>query len=56
MALKRYQNKNWLSKEYVAKRRTVEQIAKDENVSPKTIDRYLDKFDLKRNRRTWSRG
>lgn len=56
MALKRYQNKLWLSRQYVTYNKTIEEIAKLEDVTPKTIDRYLDKFGLKRNSRSWRRG
>lgn len=56
MALKYYQNKNWLYRQYVLNRKNIEEIAKLAGTSPKTIDRYLDKFNLKRDRRTWSRG
>lgn len=56
MVLKRYQNRNWLYTQYVTNRKNIEEIAKIEQVTPKTIDRYLDKFNLKRSRRTWNRG
>lgn len=32
------------------------EIAKECGVTEMTIDRYLDKFGLKRNRRTWTKG
>lgn len=54
--LKMYQSKTWLKKEYVTRGKSATEIAKEQGVSVKTIDRYLEKFALKRNKRSWKRG
>lgn len=51
--LKLYQSEVWLRSEYVSKGKTATQIANEQGVAVKTIDRYLDKFGLKLNPRSW---
>jgi predicted transcriptional regulator len=51
--MKLYQNKTWLTRRY--KTKTAAEIAKECGVTEVTIDRYLDKFGLKRARRSWSK-
>lgn len=50
-----YQSKSWLRTQYVKMGKSVTEIAQSQGVTPKTIDRYLDKFGLKRNKRSWKR-
>jgi transposase len=45
---KLYQSKTWLQREYWTKRKTVEQIAKEQGVTIMTIYRYLEKFGLRK--------
>ena len=40
----------------MTKEKSATQIAEEQGVSVKTIDRYLEKFYLKRNKRSWTRG
>lgn len=54
--MKFYQSKTFLRREYVTKGKSVTEIAKEQGVTPKTIDRYLDLFGLKRSTRSWKRG
>lgn len=49
---KLYQSKAFLYRRYVVQKKTAAEIAKECGVTEMTIDRYLDKFSLKRNRRT----
>src|SRR5690606_2414531 len=44
--MENYKNKNWLYKEYITKKRTANEIAKDENRDPKTIWSWLKKFGI----------
>jgi transposase len=44
-----------MRRKYVAEGKTAAEIAKMCGVSEMTITRYLDKFGLIRNSRTWSR-
>jgi len=49
--VKLYTNRTWLYNRYVRQRKTAKEIAVEAGVTEMTIDRYLDKFKLKRNRR-----
>lgn len=49
--VKLYTNESWLRRRYVHKQMTAKQIADEAGVSEMTIDRYLDRYNLKRNRR-----
>lgn len=51
MAIKLYQNENWLKKRYHLDRKTPEEIAKECGVSVETIYIYLAKFKLRRSKR-----
>lgn len=53
--MKLYQNQAWIKRKYVDERKTAKEIAEMCGVSEMTIARYLDKFGLIRNARTWSR-
>lgn len=44
-------NRTWLYNRYVRDGKTAKEIAAEAGVTEMTIDRYLDKFELKRNRR-----
>lgn len=55
MAEKLYASKTWLTKRYLIDRKTIEEIAKECNSTHQTIYRYLVKFDLIRNQRTWKK-
>lgn len=48
---KLYANREWLYRRYVRDGKTAKEIASEAGVTEMTIDRYLDKFNLKRNRR-----
>jgi len=52
--MKYYRSKEWLTRRYRKMGMTAAEIAKECGVTEMTIDRYLDEFGLKRNRRTWS--
>lgn len=49
--VKPYTNEAWLKRRYIHQRKTAKEIAEEAGVTEMTIDRYLDKFKLKRNRR-----
>lgn len=51
--MKLYENQRWLRARYVVERKTAAEIAKICGVTEMTIDRWLDKHGLKRNRRHW---
>lgn len=53
--MKLYQNQVWLKRKYVDERKTAKEIADLCGVSEMTIVRYLDKFGLIRNARTWTK-
>lgn len=44
--MENYKNKDWLYKEYITKKRTANEIAKDECRDAKTIWSWLKKFDI----------
>jgi len=44
--MKLYKSKNWLYRRYVVQKKTMEEIAKECNVSVMTIQRYLEQFGL----------
>jgi len=46
-----YTNRQWLYNRYVRDKKTAKEIADEAGVTEMTIDRYLDQFNLKRNRR-----
>jgi predicted DNA-binding protein YlxM (UPF0122 family) len=48
---KLYQSKAWLTKRYVVDKKSLEEIAKECNVSHQTIYRYLVEFSLIRDLR-----
>jgi hypothetical protein len=52
--MKLYTSEAWLRRRYVTEKKTAAEIAKICGTTEMTIDRYLDKFGLKRGRRTWS--
>ncbi len=54
--MKMYQSQLWLTREYKVKQKTVTQIAKEQDVSVQTIQNYLEKYGLIRNKRSWKRG
>jgi transposase-like protein len=47
-----YRFATWLHQEYVVKRRSMESIAKEQGVTPTTINNWLKRFDI----RTRGRG
>lgn len=49
--VKYYANREWLYRRYVRDGKTAKEIAAEAGVTEMTIDRYLDQFKLKRNRR-----
>lgn len=51
---KLYESKAYLTKRYVAEKKSLEEIAKECGVSHQTIYRYLVKFGLIRNQRKLS--
>jgi DNA-directed RNA polymerase specialized sigma subunit len=53
--MKLYQNEMWMRRKYVDERKTAKEIAELCGVSEMTIVRYLDKFKLIRNARTWTK-
>lgn len=55
MKMKLYTSKQWLWARYVRDGLTVSEIAKQCGVSYQTIQNYLEKFDLIRNQRSWSK-
>jgi transposase-like protein len=50
-----YKSKPWLAKRYLTDKKTVEEIAKECNVTAMTVFNWLKKFDLIRESRTWKR-
>jgi len=44
--MKLYKSKDWLYRRYVVQKKTMEEIAKECNVSIMTIQRYLEQFGL----------
>jgi len=55
MVLKLYQSETWLKQQYQVNKFSLEEIARLANTTPMTIYRYLSKFGLIRNPRTWTR-
>ena len=53
--MKLYQSKVWLQRKYVTEKKTAKEIAEICGVTEMTIFRYLEKFGLMRNARTWSK-
>jgi|Deesub1362A_J573_1020465.scaffolds.fasta_scaffold40130_1 hypothetical protein len=48
--LKPYKNKDWLVKQHINNRLTLEEIAVLCDVHPRTIRRYLNKFNILKNK------
>jgi len=48
--MKLYQNKDWLYNRYIVQKKTIVEIASECSVSHMTIQRYIDKFNLKTRR------
>jgi len=44
--MKLYQSREWLTRRYLAQKKTVTEIAKECGVSAMTINRYLEHFGL----------
>lgn len=55
MSVKLYQSEKWLRRRYLLERMTAKEIGVVCGVTEMTIDRYLDKFALKKNRRKLKR-
>lgn len=53
--MKLYQSEVWLRRKYVTEKKTAKEIAEICGVSEMTITRYLDKFKLLRNARSWTK-
>jgi len=53
--MKLYQSEAWMKRKYVVEKKTAKEIAEICKVSEMTITRYLDKFGLIRNARTWTK-
>ena len=53
--MKLYQSPVWMRRRYVDEGKTAKEIADLCGVSEMTITRYLDKFGLIRNARTWTK-
>lgn len=51
-----YTSKAWLTKRYLVDKKTIQEIAKEANCSHMTIQRYLEKYGLIRNQRTWKKN
>jgi len=52
--MKLYQSESWLKRKYVVERKSAAEIAELCSVTEMTITRYLQKYGLIRNSRTWS--
>jgi len=52
--MKFYQSEPWLKRKYVVEKKTAAEIAELCGVTEMTILRYLQKYGLIRNSRTWS--
>lgn len=52
MSFKPWTDPAYLEDRYVKKKMTIDQIAAEAGCSKSTIDAYLDKFGLKKNRRS----
>lgn len=50
---KYYQSRAWLYRRYVIDKKTITQIADECGASVGTIQKYLEKFELIRNKRSW---
>lgn len=51
-----YKSYVWLHKRYVTDKMTISEIAKECGVSVQTIQNWLEKFDLIRGARSWTRS
>jgi DNA-binding MurR/RpiR family transcriptional regulator len=45
--MKLYQNKDWLYSRYIIQKKNIVEIAKECSVSAMTIQRYIEKFNIK---------
>lgn len=52
--MKIYQQQWWLKKKYQREGKNIKEIAQEAGVSYQTIQRYLEKYGLIRNPRSWS--
>lgn len=50
MQQKKYHSKKWLYKRYILDGKTIEEIAKECDVSEMTISRYLSNFQISKKR------
>jgi len=53
--MKFYQSQPWLYDRYVKKRKNINEIATEAGCSHQTIYRYLTKFGMIKNQRSWSK-
>lgn len=53
--MKIYEDINWLNKRYVIEKKTTKEMAKEAGCSHMTIQRYLEKNGLIKNRRRWTK-
>lgn len=54
--MKIYQQEWWLRKKYLRERMNIVEMAKEAGCSAQTIQRYLQKYNLIRNPRSWKGG
>lgn len=53
--MKLYEDINWLRQRYVLESKTTNQMAKEAGCSHMTIQRYLEKHGLIKNKRKWTK-
>jgi hypothetical protein len=53
--MKLYEDVNWLRKRYVIEKKTTQQMAKEAGCSHMTIQRALEKYDMIKNQRRWTK-
>ena len=53
--MKLYENKDWLYKRYVIERKNIKEMAEEAKCSHMTIQRALEKLNLIKNQRKWSK-
>lgn len=53
--MKLYEDINWLRKRYIAEKKTTQQMAKEAGCSHMTIQRALEKYNLIKNQRRWTK-
>ena len=54
-SLKLWENKNWVYKRYVVEKKSVLQMAMEAKCSHMTIQRALERFDLIKKPRKWTK-